>query len=203
MKINLIIYFLFCNLVFAQVGVNTDNPTNTLDVNGTMRVRDISDNNTTPYLLSTNDNGIIQKVDKNLYTSSIEEKFITINAGEIGSITNSNEYLKSSVLISSSNSCSKQMIASFITYEDALAFINGVAIDKIAIPQIVSVAANESIYSPTWIIKFNTDQTCNTDNGGSSQFDFELRKSSQFVYEIKNIGDTTRSYDISFMKLSD
>ena len=100
MKINLIIYFLFCNLVFAQVGVNTDNPTNTLDVNGTMRVRDISDNNTTPYLLSTNDNGIIQKVDKNLYTSSIEEKFITINAGEIGSITNSNEYLKSSVQLS-------------------------------------------------------------------------------------------------------
>ena len=202
MKINLIIYILFCNLLFAQVGINTDNPTNTLDVNGTMRVRDISDNNTSPYLLSTSSNGVIQKVDKNIYASSIEEKSITINTGEIGIITNSNEYLKSSVLISASNNCSKQMIASFIAYEDALTFINGVAIDKIASPQIVNVAANESIYSPTWIIKFDTDQTCNTDNGGSSQFDFELRKSSRFVYEIKNISDTARNYDISFMKLS-
>ncbi|APD06814.1 dentin sialophosphoprotein [Flavobacteriaceae bacterium UJ101] len=51
--------------IFSQVGVNTDNPTETLDVNGTLRVREI-DNGTTlatrDSILVVSGKGIVQKV---------------------------------------------------------------------------------------------------------------------------------------------
>lgn len=43
----LIILFNFCS-TYGQVGVNTSSPTETLDVNGTIRVRNISPAGSTP-----------------------------------------------------------------------------------------------------------------------------------------------------------
>jgi hypothetical protein len=42
-KIKLIFALLFCAISFAQVGVNTTSPTNTLDVNGGARIRTLNE----------------------------------------------------------------------------------------------------------------------------------------------------------------
>ncbi|KPH13171.1 hypothetical protein AMQ68_11860 [Chryseobacterium sp. ERMR1:04] len=62
MKKNLMALILFPSIVFSQVGINTTTPTNTLDVNGDLRVRQIDVAAETPeYILAPDANGVITK----------------------------------------------------------------------------------------------------------------------------------------------
>lgn len=62
MKKNLMALILFPSIVFSQVGINTTTPTNTLDVNGDLRVRQIDVATETPeYILAPDANGVITK----------------------------------------------------------------------------------------------------------------------------------------------
>lgn len=50
------------NLAIAQVGINTVNPTKTLDINGELRVRNIPDTNNPINLLATDADGNVGKI---------------------------------------------------------------------------------------------------------------------------------------------
>lgn len=200
--------FLLSSLAQAQVGIKTTNPTEALDINGTMRIRDLSINEGTSYLLSSNENNEVNKVSKTAYASAVENHLITIQPGKSGNVINTNSYEQASIVVSSSNLCHKQMISSFVSYGDAISFINGVAREKIANPTIQSVTGNDyTNFAPIWIIKFDNVTNC-TPNGTPSgsggtgtQFNFTLTKTNDFTYQITNNGDVERTYDISFLKL--
>ncbi|MCS3529443.1 C-type lectin domain-containing protein [Chryseobacterium sp. JUb7] len=61
MIINLSI-MLFSTCAFSQVGINTLTPTSTLDINGTLRVRDIPDGDINDSLVVKDSNGNIKKI---------------------------------------------------------------------------------------------------------------------------------------------
>lgn len=54
-------FLLYSIFIQAQVGINTDNPTETLDVNGTVRIRKAIESLDDNFLLTTNDDGVIKK----------------------------------------------------------------------------------------------------------------------------------------------
>ncbi|MCJ7932332.1 MAG: complement C1q domain-containing protein [Chryseobacterium sp.] len=76
MKKNLIILatVLVSNIVFSQVGINTPSPTQTLDVNGTARIRQTPVASTlgTSKLLITQTNGDIYEIDPGVVTAQLK-----------------------------------------------------------------------------------------------------------------------------------
>ena len=52
-----IFLILLPTIIFSQVGINTATPTQTLDVNGTVRVRDLPTGSKDNYLVVSNENG--------------------------------------------------------------------------------------------------------------------------------------------------
>ncbi|WP_313375738.1 hypothetical protein [Chishuiella sp.] len=73
-KIMLFVLTLVNGLLFAQVGINTDQPTKTLDVNGEVRIRKIEELNSTPtYVLVPSDSGIVSKILASSISSSTND----------------------------------------------------------------------------------------------------------------------------------
>lgn len=93
MKKNILLMVLFPAVAFGQVGINTPSPTNKLDVNGDLRIRQIDiASSTPPYVLASDANGVIIKtpttslngniVVKRIYPSSsggIQANTVTID----------------------------------------------------------------------------------------------------------------------------
>lgn len=83
MKANLLLLALglFTN-TYAQVGINTNSPTSSLDVNGDARIRQIDDVTESPsHLLTTDDDGNIKKVETIVVSSGISSNYSPKVAG--------------------------------------------------------------------------------------------------------------------------
>lgn len=83
MKANLlfIALILFTNM-YAQVGINTNSPTTSLDVNGDARIRQIDDVTESPnYLLTADDDGNIKKVETTVISSGVPTSYSPKMAG--------------------------------------------------------------------------------------------------------------------------
>jgi len=66
----------FCLLYFAQgrVGINTEKPTNTLDVNGNIRIRTTEEINNIPeFVLTPDDKGVVRKTPSNNFQNNSQE----------------------------------------------------------------------------------------------------------------------------------
>ncbi|MBK1896336.1 hypothetical protein [Chryseobacterium paridis] len=58
----------------AQIGINTTSPTATLDVNGDLRIRKVDSISSAPkYILTPDDNGVVQKVNVDKLSDSNPE----------------------------------------------------------------------------------------------------------------------------------
>jgi hypothetical protein len=192
--------FFLLKITYAQVGINTVKPTETLDVNGKLRLRNLPINNQVSYLVSTDTSNVIHKIDKGLFINSIEEVSVTVQPGESVIVSNSLNFDQTSIVISSKNNCGKYMITSFLTYNDAISFINGIARHVIASSSLIAIPSNNySQYAPIWVIKFSNVTGCSGGNG--TQFDFTLTKNGPYDYQITNDGNVERKYDFSFLKL--
>ncbi|GGE88060.1 hypothetical protein SAMN05443634_10759 [Chishuiella changwenlii] len=67
---------------YAQVGINTSNPTSSLDVNGNARVRQIDDLTETPeYLLTADEQGNIKKVETSIVNNGTPASYSPKMAG--------------------------------------------------------------------------------------------------------------------------
>jgi len=67
---------------YAQVGINTNSPTKSLDVNGDARIRQIDDVTDSPsHLLTTDDDGNIKKVETTIVSSGIPANYSPKLAG--------------------------------------------------------------------------------------------------------------------------
>ncbi|WP_313384300.1 hypothetical protein [Chishuiella sp.] len=73
MKKNYVIIILLgLTKISAQVGINIESPTNTLDVNGDVRIRSLAEQTTSPtYVLVPDDNGVVNKVSADNLNSGI------------------------------------------------------------------------------------------------------------------------------------
>ena len=190
-------FVLYSSFVFSQnnVGINTVNPTQSLDINGSLKVREIDESVDIQYVLAMDSKGVIFKTDIKKFENAIEEVVVSDLAPNVSSvISNDTNLSEASIIITSSNNCNRQMITSFISYGNALSFINGIARMEFAVP-----SATLGDYSPIWTIKFNT-ASCSGD-GDSTQFDFSFEKINTFQYKVTNKGNVRRSYNISFMKI--
>lgn len=66
----------FCTIfAFGQVGINTEEPTETLDINGTLRIRggDHLISNTEPWLLTASNTGVVKKLPSNTFSPVMVE----------------------------------------------------------------------------------------------------------------------------------
>ena len=187
-------------LAFAQVGINTTDPTETLDVNGTVRIRETTESPEDTFLLTTNDNGVIKKTSTSYAPIRIEEYAITIASGESHTFTTQNNFVESTVIVFSKNDCTRKMISAFNSFSNSFLFINGIARDKQAVPEAL---ISDTSYSIKWYIKFPNTTGCGESStlGGPTQFDFSFEKNTENQYTIINNGDVTRTYNFSFMRL--
>ena len=185
-------------IINAQIGIRIDNPLNTLDIGGTLRIREIEETTNISHVLATTKDGIIEKVSIHIFDNATEEKSVIIESGKSTIVVNETGPEESSIVITSRNSCSRQMITTFISYSSALAYVSGVA-------RTVKAVANpmSGDYSINWDIKFPNTTGCGTNSisGGATQFDFSFEKIDTNKYLIKNNGDVNRTYNFSFMKL--
>ncbi|WP_333660315.1 hypothetical protein [Chishuiella changwenlii] len=83
MKANLaLIALALLTNTYAQVGINTSNPTSSLDVNGNARVRQIDDLTETPeYLLTADEQGNIKKVETSIVNNGTPASYSPKMAG--------------------------------------------------------------------------------------------------------------------------
>ena len=58
MRLILIIYFLIPFLLISQVGIGTENPTQTLDIDGQLRIRNTPINNNGAFLVVDSDGNV-------------------------------------------------------------------------------------------------------------------------------------------------
>lgn len=83
MKKYLLIALVFSiHFVSAQVGINTTTPENTLDVNGSTRVRDMEevtnpDDEKSKYVVTADENGVLTKVDKSTFNNLLSTKALS------------------------------------------------------------------------------------------------------------------------------
>lgn len=57
-----LILILFPTLLFSQVGINTTQPTTTLDVNGNIRIREMETVTSAKYMIVTDSDGVFKKM---------------------------------------------------------------------------------------------------------------------------------------------
>ena len=62
MKKLLFLFLMIPFLGISQVGINTQTPTETLDVNGSLRVRDVQEGSLTDSILVVNEDGVVRKI---------------------------------------------------------------------------------------------------------------------------------------------
>ena len=109
-------FLLYSIFIQAQVGINTTNPTETLDVNGTVRVRTINESPGDNFLLTTNNDGVIKKTSTSYTPIRIEEYAITIPSGESHTFTTQNNFVESSLIVFAGNGCGRKMISIFSSF---------------------------------------------------------------------------------------
>lgn len=66
----IILLLLLSNCLFAQVGINTNTPTATIDINGDLRIRNIQKGLITDSILCVDANGLIHKIKYNIVYST-------------------------------------------------------------------------------------------------------------------------------------
>ncbi|MEL4006385.1 hypothetical protein AAEZ63_00755 [Myroides sp. C2723] len=207
----IIVLMSLCVNVFGQskqVGVGVALPQENLDVEGTMRMRTIKANkeNDDVYLLVKDNKGTINKVSKDLYGQNLDfVNKIKIEPNETVQVKNETGYPLTSILILTKNNCGRRMIVTFQSNLGALVFLNGIARDQVAEPEIVAIPANVTAYSAEWIVKFSKITRCKDGKGGYSGiadfFDFSIRKLDEKTYEIKSLASHVKTMSVYFEKI--
>ena len=112
-------------IINAQIGIGIDAPLNTLDIGGSLRIREIEETTNISSILATTNDGVIDKVSIHFFDNATEEKSIIVESGKSTIVVNETGPEESSIVITSRNNCSRQMITTFISYSSALAYISG------------------------------------------------------------------------------
>lgn len=176
----------------GYVGIGTVAPTQSLDTNGNLRLRGITEsNNSTDNIMAVDNQGILKKTDLQynnipqthlLTTSSIPPNssytFDLINYNSVVAIIN----------ISTINGCSRRMSSTFVKSYDLLSNLGAQA------RNIVGVWSNIPSTGNSGSMTFPGIENCG-DGGNSTQFDFDINI-TESVLRITNKGNIARDYTL-------
>ncbi|MEK6450775.1 MULTISPECIES: hypothetical protein [Myroides] len=207
-----ILCILVGHTIFAQnhaIGIGVKLPTESLDVNGTMRIREINyaRENDDVFLLVKNSTGVVNKLSKNVYGQNIETvKNVRIMSNQVAQVKNEGDYSSTNLILTIVNPCNRRMIATFQVNLGALIFLNGIARDRPAEFSIKEIPSGARAFSAEWIISFPnvlacTDWKTNETIGSEDYFNFSLKQIDAITYEIKNLGSHNKSFDVYFEKI--
>ncbi|GGE98936.1 hypothetical protein SAMN05443634_10512 [Chishuiella changwenlii] len=184
----------------AQVGIGTENPQATLDINGNLRIANRGDGENDEKVLTISSNGIVnEKIIKD-FTARKFRTNKTIKSGESIIINNPQVFSNSNFNITSTNNCGRNMISSFMSSDGSVVLTGGIARDKSAEYTIEPIKSSESSYSPRIIVTFKNVLGCGGD-GNDTQFNFSIKKLNNTEYEITNNGNVTRTYTITWLEI--
>lgn len=201
----LFIALFYCTLLFSQIGINVKLPTEMLDVNGTMRIRKISElkDDSVFDLMVFDNEGVMRSVAKTGIEIKREEVSVTLNAKQSIEVVNTLGFEVSNIVVTTVNACDRAMICSFQSNMGSLLFINGIARDVAAQAQVIPIPKNSSSgVSAAYEITFPDVRGCTNDNSGSDDFNFKLEKTSTKKYKLTNNGNVTRTYILVFKKIA-
>lgn len=183
-----------------QIGIGTTSPTETLDVNGTVRIRETDDIGEDSYMvLVKNDLGIVKELDRNTFVISTERKKIKVGSKKSVLVTNDQNFESANIIILTRNACDRNMISSFQAFSGALVFLKGLGRDISATENLIRLPPNGVTYSATWKISFPNLTECKVN--GKNHFDFTLLKTNNNTYQITNDGNEEREYTFIFQKI--
>lgn len=191
---------LFCT-TYSQVGINTDNPLTTLDIDGNLRISTRGNGANDDKVLTTSSTGIVN--DRPI-SEIIIRKYrttVTLDSGQVAVINNILMFHELNIFITSMNACNRNMITSFLSSNGAIIMTGGIARDRVGTSTIEPIPAGEPTYSTRLLIKFSNVLRCNLDGGNSNQFDFALKKLNNGEYEIRNDGNVRREFQVVWQEI--
>lgn len=189
-------------ILFAQVGIGTNNPQATLDVQGNLRIATRGNGQNDTKILTVNDNGIVNETVLNTIATRKYRQTLSVSPGNANAVifTNPNAFVDSNIIVRSSNGCARNMISNFTSSDGAVGFLGGIARDKPSSSTIEAIAGGESNYSPRIIVTFDSVTGC-SDGGDGTQFNFSLKKLSNTQYEVRNNGNIAKSITLIWAEI--
>lgn len=136
------------------IGINTISPTASLDVNGKLRVRDITDSNTDDFILTTDENGNVNKQLKS-EISSTDADWLTVSNSDIPMSINDNIYSLGRVGINTTSPSSNLHVDGTVRFEN---LPNGKKLFRLLG---TDIAGNVRLYDTN---QFGANNNCNLTN---------------------------------------
>ncbi|WP_010254498.1 hypothetical protein [Myroides injenensis] len=209
MNIKYLLFILIINIASClsqnSMGINTEFPTATLDVNGHTRIRNTESLNINKDfdIIVTDSDGYIHSVEKDIYTQDLESIVIKdLKPLSSTTFTNEAKFQSINLIITAKNPCDRVMFCSFSTNLGAFTFLNGIARDVQAVSSIKSIPGSQNAYSVTWDIVFPNVTTCSTGTGSKSDyFDFSIKQINATTFEITNLGSHSKTFNIYMEKI--
>lgn len=176
----------------GYVGVGTVTPTQSLDTNGNIRLRGITEsNNSSDNIMAVDNQGILKKT--NLKYNNIPQSHlmttpsITPNSSYTFNLINYNSEV-AIINISTINGCSRRMSTTFVKSYDLLSSLGAQA------RNVVGVWSNIPSTGNSGSITFPGLESCG-DGGNDTQFNFDINI-TESILRITNKGNIAREYTL-------
>lgn len=185
---------------FGQVGINTEEPTETLDINGTLRIRggDHLISNTEPWLLTASDSGVVKKLPANTFSPVMLEVEANALFNDTVKVTIPPGYENFQLDISCENSCNRWIYSSmrYIGRETILlgASARGMSVGTDATLTTIGIPAGGESWGASFHVFWNRTKVvgCNPYGNVSST----ENRTSNYLYDfwIRRTGIGTISF---------
>lgn len=184
----------------GNVGIGIIDPQRSIDVdakNRSLRVRNLERRVPESYDILSRD-----LTSGNVYATSFSYSVsVTLqpNASNTITIPSVVDLSRGLLVVQSINGCGRSMISNFVYSGLSLAYISGVARDKVGVATLEPIASSADT-SGTWSVGFSNVTRCG-DGGNETQFNFTIIKPTAESYTITNNGNVTRTYQLILKRL--
>ncbi len=200
----LITFLMVSSWVYSQVGINTSTPTNTLDVNGTARIRTVNQGVSTAeiYPLYVDNTGVVVKSSTSPVNGGIRSNTVNVASGGTGTLLGSISNGVYKAIIVTGNGCALSASAEFfvnISSFNNYYGLNGqggfVTLDTNNRPVFTQTVATS--VDVTW----SGVPGC-ADGGNATSFNYTLTMPAANTMNIVNNSNVARNYTITLTRVN-
>ena len=202
----LIASLMLSSLAFSQVGINTPTPTNTLDVNGTTRIRTVNQGVGTGVIspLYVDNTGVVVKSSTSATYGGVRSNSVTVASGGTGTLAGSVTDGVYRAVVTTGNGCAFSASVEFListTSFNSYYGLNGQ--DGL----IIANANNHPIFTQTSstsvAVTWNsTSVPVCADGSNSAALNFTLSMPSANTINVTNNGNITKAYSITLTRIN-
>ncbi|CAI8800848.1 hypothetical protein [Chryseobacterium sp. IT-36CA2] len=202
----LIASLMLSSLAYSQVGINTPTPTNTLDVNGTARVRTVNQGVGTTVIspLYVDNTGVVVKSSTSATYGSVRSNTVTVASGGTGTLAGSVTDGVYRAVVTTGNGCAfSASVEFFISTNSANSYYGLNGQDGL----IIATANNHPIFTQTSsssvAVTWNSTSvpSC-SDGSNSAALNFTLSMPAANTINVTNNGNTTKAYSITLTRIN-